>query len=436
MGKLLAALAVLLSVAPALHSQSLADVRRDSVRASHKIISFGSGGSDSQANSDSVRRLIDMFYYDQFHSFSDPDAPYFLFMSRDATLAMGIGGAVRMRAYYDWNGAIPATAFIPYLIPMHPDPASMRHFGSTPAGTCLFFRVLGRNKRLGNYQLYIEADFSGYNNRDFTLKKAYARLNDVTVGYDVTTFSDPAALPPMVDANGPSNKIAPATVLVRYSPRLGKHWTMAASVETPATAVRADGVSTAAVKNWLPDVAALVQYEWGRSSHVRFAGILRSLSYRDEAASANRNRLGWGLLLSSVAHVGPRLTTYASANYGRGYASLGGDLSIEAYDLIADPGAPGRLYAPASVGWCAGLQWNFRPELFVSVSASSTRIYLRGGESMPDGFKRSLLVAANCFWNMTPRIQVGAEFLFGRRTDYSRDFRDAYRVGALAMFSF
>ncbi|MCM1310297.1 MAG: DcaP family trimeric outer membrane transporter [Bacteroides sp.] len=414
-------------------AQSLVDARRDSVIASHKVISFGSG---NQVGADSVRRLIEEFYYDQFRSFSDPEAPYFLFMSRDATLAMGIGGCVRMRGYFDWHGAQPTPAFNPYLIPMTPDPTAMRHFGTTPSGTSLFFRILGRNKRLGHYQLYIQADFSGYNSRDFKLKKAYAIVNDWTIGYAASTFSDPAAQPPMVDSNGASNKITPTDVLVRYSPRLSKHWLLAVSAETPSTTVNADGVQTKAIQNWVPDGAAFIQYEWGRSNHVRLAGIVRSLSYRNLTSGTNHHQAGWAVTASSVAHPTPQLTTYLTTNYGHGYASLGGDLSAGSYDLLGYPGESGRLYAPASVGWCAGLQWNFRPELFVSLSASSTRLHLKDSGSQPDEYKRGLMATANCFWNVTARIQVAAEFCYGRRYNFSGTHRSAYRVGALAQFSF
>jgi len=425
--------ATALTCALAAPAQSLVDSGRDSIVASHKIISFG---SEPQAGPDSVRRLIEMFYYNQFRSFSDPEAPYFLFMSRDATLAMGIGGAVRMRGYYDWHGAQPSPAFNPYLIPMHPTPTSMRHFGTTPAGTSLFFRVLGRNKRLGQYQLYIEANFSGYESRGFKLKKAYAIVNDWTVGYAASTFSDPSAQPPMIDSNGASNKITPTAVLVRYSPRLNEHWQLAVSAETPETAVNADGVNTKAIQNRIPDAAAFIQYDWGRSSHIRLAGTLRSLSYRDENAGRNHNKAGWGLMVSSVARPTHRLTTYVTANYGHGYASLGGDLSMGSYDLLAEPGRPGRMYAPASAGWCAGVQWNFRPELFVSVSASSTRLYIKEPTNYPDEFKRGFLAAANCFWNVTPRIMVATELCYGHRRNFGGAGRSAFRVGALTQFSF
>ena len=134
---------------------SLVEQQTDSLAGSHKIVYIDGRPADAatQAYVDSIRQRISVFYYDQFRHFSDPAAPYFLFMSKDAQLAMGIGGCVRMRGYYDWGGAIPASGFAPYLIPMRKDPANMRHFGTTPSGTALFFRVLGRNKTLGDYQL-------------------------------------------------------------------------------------------------------------------------------------------------------------------------------------------------------------------------------------------------------------------------------------------
>ena len=82
----------------------LADQQIDSLAGSHKIIYIDGRPADAgtQAYVDSIRQKISTFYYDQFRHFSDPAAPYFMFLSKDAQLAMGIGGCVRMRAYYDW----------------------------------------------------------------------------------------------------------------------------------------------------------------------------------------------------------------------------------------------------------------------------------------------------------------------------------------------
>lgn len=415
-------------------SKSLVEIQQDSLVKSHKIITIDGPKINTTGHSDSVRALIETFYYDQFRHFQDPDAPYFLFMSHDASLAMGIGGCVRMRGYFDWDGAIPAPGFAPYLIPMNPQPNAMRNFDTTPAGTCLFFRVIGRNKSLGNYQLYIEANFNGYQARDFHLKKAYAIINDFTIGYAPSTFSDPSALPPTVDAQGPSNKISPTSVLVRWMPQY-KNWTFAVSAETPSTSIDADNVYTQKVNNWIPDGAAFIQYQWDKMSHIRFSSIVRALSYRDLITAENHYRAGWGLQLSGVAHPLPQLTTYATLNYGHGYASLGGDLLIGSYDLISNPKVEGTLYAPASLGYCFAVQYNFRPNLFVSTSFSATR-FLPSHSVPASEYRYGLCGDINIFWNLTPRIMAGAEFDYGKRKDFSGQSRWAKRIGAVAQFSF
>lgn len=417
-------------------SQPLVDTHADSLIANHKFVFIDGKPSsfETQQYVDSVRQVISAFYYDQFRHFQDPEAPYFLFMSKDAQLAMGIGGAVRMRGYFDWGGAIPSPGFAPYLIPMTPDPTANKQFNTTPAGTCIYFRVIGRNKVLGSYQLYIEANFNGYAARDFHLKKAYAIINDFTVGYASSTFSDPAAVPPTVDAQGPNNKISPTRVLLRYMPAFGK-FSFGVSAETPDTEVAVDGVNTAKVKSWIPEGAALLQYQWAKGQHVRLAGIVRNLAYRDIAAQKNYNHTGWGLQLSSVAHPISPLTTYATVSYGHGYQQLGGDLQIGNYDLVADPETPGRLYAPAGFGWCLGIQYNFRPNLFVSVSASQSR-YLPAKQVDPNDYKYGFFGAANVFWNLTPRMQVAAEFDLGMRRNFSGEKKFARRIGAMCQFSF
>ncbi len=417
--------------------KSLVDQQIDSLIGSHKmvVVDAAASASATKAYVDSVRQRIADFYYDQFRHFSDPAAPYFLFLSKDAQLAMGIGGCVRMRAYYDWDGAIPAPGFSPYLIPMTPSRADMRHLGTTPSGTSLFFRVLGRNKTLGEYQLYIECNFNGYQARDFHLKKAYAMINDFTVGYANSTFSDPAAVPPTVDASGPNNKITPTKVLVRYMPTFRQRWSVGVSVEAPEKSVAVDNQSTSSVSDWIPDFAALGQYQWAPGQHVRLAGIVRTLSYRDLVNNKNYNTVGWGLQLSSVAHPWQPLTTYATLNYGHGYQSLGGDLQVGHYDLVGNPDHNGRLYAPASLGWCVGVQYNFRPNLFVSVSASENR-YLPSKKVSADEYKYGMFACANVFWNLTPRMQVGAEYNWGKRRNFSGHQRTAQRVGLMAQFSF
>ena len=61
--------------------RSMPDVAMDSTLTSHKLIYFGKGEEPPR---DSVSNLIRQFYENQFHHFSDPLAPYFLFLSKDS----------------------------------------------------------------------------------------------------------------------------------------------------------------------------------------------------------------------------------------------------------------------------------------------------------------------------------------------------------------
>ncbi len=413
-------------------TKALTDIHLDSTVNSHKLIYFGKETNEAK---DSSETLIRKFYEDQFRHFQDPLAPYFLFLSKDNKLAMGVGGCVRMRGYFDWGGALPSPAFAPYLIPMSPDPTRKRQLGTTPAGTALFFRVIGSNKALGEYQLYIEANFNGYEARDFRLKKAYGVINDWTIGYTNSTFSDPTALPPAIDAAGPNAKMSATSVLVRWLHSFKKGFSLAASVESPSQQIQTVSGMTAKVTQYVPDVAAFGQYQWGYSNHVRLAAIYKSLNYRNILEARNKYVAGWGLHLSTVFHPHPSLTVYGMMNGGQGFSSLGGDWLMGNYDLIPDPDKPGKMYSPYCWGGYGAIQYNFTPEVFLSATFGGTRYQpqkaVEGSE-----YKQGLYLAVNAFWYLTQRISCGAEFNLGRRLNFDGESRWARRIGLLAQFSF
>lgn len=415
-------------------AQHLTDVQMDSTLRSHRLIFFGDSDTPHPSQ-DSTLKLIQKFYIDQFRHFSDPLAPYFLFMSKDSKLAMGIGGCVRMRGYYDWGGAIPASGFAPYLIPMEKNPLRERYLGTTPSGTALFFRVIGSDKSFGEYQLYIEANFNGYGGRDFHLKKAYAVINDLTIGYANSSFSDPGALPPTVDAQGPNCKMSATSVLVRWMHNFPKGFTVALSAETPSDQIDVVEGKTAKVEQYVPDFAGFAQYSWMSGSHVRVSGILRSLPYRNLITQRNHTVEGWGVQLSGVVRFAERFTAYGCFNMGNGYASLGGDWLMGNYDLVADPAQEGKLYAPRAFGYYGSLQYNILPNLFVSATAGGAS-YRPAHTPLPTEYSDGLYLCGNIYWNLTARIQAAAEFNLGRRENFDHESRWARRVGLMAQFSF
>ena len=412
--------------------QSRVEQYIDSLKSTHRIEYLGEGKKPSASDE---RALLDIFYYDQFRNAQDPRAPYFLFMSRDANFVMGLGGVVRMRGWYDWNGAMPNNGFIPYNIAIPKDPLRNRWMGSTPAGTAMYYRVLGHNPTVGDYQLYIEANFDGYNQRDFLLKKAYATLNDWTIGYAHSTFSDPLAEPLLVDGQGPNAYVSTTAVLVRWMHQIKQSWIVAGSVEMPQSFVGANGTTTQAIDDWFPNLAAFSQYEWAPNQHVRLAGIMRMLPYRNVVTSTNHNEIGWGVQLSSVMRPFKPLTLYFMGNYGQGISSLTGDLMMGNYDLVDNPNQAGTMYAPRLFGWYGAAQYHFSPTLFTGLTVGQLR-YLPEHTQQADMYRYGLYSALNLFWNITPRIQLGGEYNLGKRQNQDGEGRWAQRVSVMTQFSF
>lgn len=413
-------------------TDSPAKIRQKSMIDATNVIS----GGDEQASKDSLENLLNMFYIDQFRHAQDPRAPYFMFLSKDGNLAMGVGGVVRIRGYYDWNGSIPINGFSPYSIPIPKDPASMRRLAATAAGTGMFFTILGKNSFLGNFMGFIQGDFSGYNNSDFKLKKAYFTAGDWTVGYATTTFEDTQAEPSTIDGAGPNGINSRTNILVRYMHSFKKNWTVAGSLEFPSSSIAADGVHTKACSDYLPDVAAFLQYQWAEGeSHVRVSGLARVLTYRDLVSARNYNIIGWGAQFSTVLKVIPQFHLYGIASVGQGHASYTTDLASGNFDLIGDPDKQGRLYAPTAVGYVLGAQYYFTPKLYADVALSEQRYYPK--KNPGDGqYKYGLYGAFNLFWDITPRFEVGMEYLAGKRMNFNGTHGCANRMTAMVMLSF
>lgn len=407
------------------------DIRIESMKQNSHILYSGDGNS-----TDSLTKLLNLFYYDQFRHFQDPRAPYFMFMSKNGDLALGVGGQVKIRGYFGWNGSIPDVGFIPYDIPIPKNPTSMKDLSASASGTGLFFTLLGNNKFLGNFMAYFQADFSGYNQRGFRIKKAYITVKDWTAGYATTTFEDTQAEPATVDGSGPNGINSKKNVLVRYLHQFKQHWKIAGSVEFPSQSISADGVHTMACTPYVPDLAAFVQYQWNEgNSHLRLSGLLRTLTYRDLVAGRNHNITGWGLQLSTVLNPLPTWNIFGIISTGQGHASYTTDLGNGQFDLIPVLGQEGKLYAPWAAGLVIGTQYYFNQKVFMNL-AFSEQTYYPHPNPHDSSYKYGLYAVGNVFWDITPRFEVGLEYLHGKRKNFNGESGSANRLMALLMVSF
>lgn len=440
-GKFMTGIAVALSIFaflpasgknPTISKLTPEEIAQENLKKKHVVIFAGEG---EKAPSDSIADMIEMFYVDQFRSFQDPLSPCFMLMSKDARLAMGIGGMVRMRGWADYAGAVPANAFKPSLIPVPENPLYRKGFKGTPAGTGLFMRIIGRNVKGYNVQAYIFGQFSGYDNIDFKLKQAWVSINDWTIGYAPVTFSDVAAEPPMIDGGGANGATSTSAMLVRWLHDFGKHWQVAASLEVPQQSIATDNVSTANQTPWLPDLAGYGQIGFGHNQHVRLGAMMRILSYRDLISQTNHDILGWGLQLSGLVNILPNFTAFFTTNGGQGYQSHVADLVIGPYDLVADPKTDGKLYAPWTASANLGFKYYITQKWMASASAGQVRYFARNGVAGTE-YKYGQYLNVNLYFNPTERVQAGIEWLIGDRHNFNHQEGVAHRIDFLFQFAF
>lgn len=399
-----------------------------------KIVFIGNGDKPAR---DSVTSLISRFYYDQFRHFQDPQAPYFMLMSKTGKLAFGAGGLVMVRGWYDWNGAMPGADFAPADIQLPKDPSNKNKLDATAASSKLFFTLLGENRFLGNFMAYLECSFNGGGNSHYVkLKKAYVKFRDWTVGYAPSTFNDPSAEAPVIDSQGQNGEISHTTTLVRYMHTFHDRFTVAGSVEIPDFEAQEIEGQTQKNSKFFPDLAAFLQYHWGRgNSHVRLSFIYKHMAYRDLLKQKNHSVGGYGIQASAAIRLNRQIKLYSIVNTGKGIGSYSNDLSIASQDLVSDPDCPGTLYAPRSWSYAIGAQYNFTNDIYASATFNQTRYLPRKTVEGKD-YKYGLYGAFSLFWDMTSRLQVGAEYLYGKRVNFNHQHGCADRINVLFQFSF
>lgn len=391
-------------------------------------------GDSADNGQSSLSKLQAIFYNDQFRHAQDPRAPYFMFMSRNGKVGMGVGGDLKVIGSYDFDGSQSGSGFAPYDIPIPKDISSNNLFQISPNRTGIFFTILGTHDKFGDFQAYVHGKFNGPNNT-FKLDKAYATMGDWLFGLAPSTFSDPIAQPSTVETDGPNSEIGDSRMLFRYTHQINNKLTVAASIENADTSVptSSDFKPHTAV---IPDVAAFLQYAYAKQ-HVRLTGMVRNLKYTDLVSMSNHNVTGWGISLNAKLVPVDPLTIFGSVNTGRGIGSMVNDLSLGENDLLGYSSNPGKMYAPASYGWYGAVQYSFSPKVFSTLIFSQERLLLEKNTDYADnGYRYGIYATANVFWNILPRLQMGAEINVGKRCNQDGTNRMGYRTSVMAQYSF
>ncbi|MDE6564544.1 MAG: hypothetical protein K2L92_06940 [Muribaculaceae bacterium] len=379
------------------------------------------------------RNNIALMYSRENLAFEDPAAPRFLFLDKKGEVALGIGGYLKAVGEYDVDGAVDNNDFYTNMIPVPLNPAQRQRFGATAAHSTIFLKMVTRPTKVGRVIVYMQTNFTGPS-YGLRLKQAYVTVGHVTLGKARSTFADAPAMAPTVDDQGPSGQVTAKNMLVQYMSPSWNGFSFAASAELPDVSFT-EGAQSASISQRFPDIPAYIQYAWDKgSSHIRFSGIMRQLSYRNLATQSNHFVTGYGVQISAITFFTPDFNFFGHYTYGKGIASYVNDLADLGYDLIPSSAA-GTLKAPGVAGWTAGLQYNFSPKLFATASYSRAQLYDTAGMSA-DTYRYAQYIAANVFYNLWGDLRIGAEYLHGTRKNISGISGKANRFEAMLQYSF
>lgn len=391
--------------------------------------------TDKEQEEDS--EIIRKMYEANGLHFQDPRAPRFLFMDRKGKVALGIGGYVKGTMSIDMDGISDNLDFVTADIPAPKQPDMRNQFQMDASTSRLFLKLVGNNTSVGNFTVYVETDFRGKDGHqyDLRLRQAYIRLGNILFGKTRSTFADGAAGPPTIDFEGPSGSVSKKNTMIQYKQQIDKHWSFAASIESPSESYTVTKEKSEAIKQRMPDIPAYLQYQWDSGqSHIRLSGLFRALSYRNLVKAENKYAIGWAAQLSGMITFSPHIIFYYQAAYGKGYADYLNDLGGSGYDLIPN-GDEGKLMAPYALGIVSGLQYNICKNFFVSASFSQCRLY---DQASLDGsaYKYGQYVVANAFYTPFSNCQVGIEFLYGNRYNFDHTSGNAHRLNAMIQYNF
>ena len=266
------------------------------------------------------------------------------------------------------------------------------------------------------------------NTHGVTLRQAYVTWDKWLAGQTWSNFQDVAALPDAVDFVGPTE----GTTFVRQAQVRYTSGPFSVALENPQTLVNGYRSTTRTISDdgSLPDLTArwTTKGDWG---HVSVAGIARQL--RHDTAPTSASDTGYGVSVSGKYNLGKSDDVRYMLTAGRGIGRY------VAFGL----GADGVLDASAGeldgIGVLAGfVSWRhvFNPKLRGNLMFSRAQL---DNDTDWTGFgvtESAQSVHANLIYSPFPKLDIGAELIWGNREVESGADGDLRRLHTTVKYSF
>lgn len=285
----------------------------------------------------------------------------------------------------------------------------------------------------GTVRVFMEGDFAGSGDT-YRLRHAYGQYGQALAGKTYSTFVDSASQPEEVDFEGINGRINVRQAQVRYFPKIGRSAHLLLGLEDPAPDVT-DGNGVAEY----PDLVVSWRQVWRDRWHIRPSILLRRIEAQwNEDPGVKDSATGWGISVSGKAVLGgwdSRDNVLFQLNYGDGMGRYVNDLRSEGgQDAVFDP-VTGRLETLESfAGYIAYQHW-WRERMRSTLTLSWVDVDNLDYQD-DSAYKETRRAALNLIYSPVPRVDLGAELLWGKREDKNNESATARQLQISGKYRF
>lgn len=346
-------------------------------------------------------------------------------------LSVKFGGYVKLDFIQDFDGLGNLSQFKTDTIPVSGTPnADQSGITTIQARETRFNMDLRGDTPRGRFRAFVEGDFYGDGNA-FRLRHAFGEFGNLLAGQTWTTFMDISARHRTLDYEGPDAEVFVRQAMIRWTQPLSHRWKLALAVESPGSQfVVPSGLHGSARSN-LPDFPAFLRYEDGRG-HFQVASILRQIRFDGVQGSPDVSTLGWGVNTTFRFRTTERDSIAGQFVFGSGIGRYIESMAGQNVDAVF---RGTQLKALPVRGYVIGYEHHWTRTLQSNLAFAFADLTTDAFQPTST-IKRTQDARINLIWSPFRLVDLGGEFIWGRRDNKDGAHGDARRLQISMIYNF
>jgi hypothetical protein len=265
----------------------------------------------------------------------------------------------------------------------------------------------------------------------FRLRHAYGQLGAFGAGQTWSPFMDIDVFPNTIEYWGPNGMVFFRNIQIRWMPVRGERGSVTLALEKPGGSadegIYADRIELANTKPRFnfPDLSgnARIVRNWG---YLQGAAMVRKIGWVDTSSNPinlGGSTVGWGINVSSNLKVSKNNLAKLEITYGHGIENYMNDAPVDIGIQKNPPGShvPISGVALPILSFVSFLDHTWGERFTSSGGYSMLNIYNSDGQ-LPSAFHRGQYAVGNLLYHPIPKVTMGGEFQFGRRSNFTDGF--------------